>query len=244
MAVADVDLDLLRQERMRMGTFDDNRRATPAAQSLPARSRSGWTRPRATSASSAASSASPSCRPTRRGSRRTATRPTTSRSPGLTQRLDRGAHPPPRDRRLRRPRFHPGADRRGQGVRPARAAAHRHPRLHHAGLRHRRAHQGQRAPADAGARRQRRRSSTSARPPGRCWPTSAIPSRAASRSTTSPSRTCRPGCAPTTCSAPPTTTTASCSAPATCRSWRSAGAPTASATRCRTTTSMPACRRR
>ena len=31
MAVADVDLDLLRQERMRMGTFDDNRRATPAA---------------------------------------------------------------------------------------------------------------------------------------------------------------------------------------------------------------------
>ena len=34
MAVADVDLDLLRQERMRMGTFDDNRRATPAAQNF------------------------------------------------------------------------------------------------------------------------------------------------------------------------------------------------------------------
>ena len=33
-AVADVDLDLLRQERMRMGTFDDNRRATPAAQAF------------------------------------------------------------------------------------------------------------------------------------------------------------------------------------------------------------------
>ncbi|MEN0074091.1 MAG: NAD(+) synthase [Paracraurococcus sp.] len=31
MAVADVDLDLLRQERMRQGTFDDNRRNTPAA---------------------------------------------------------------------------------------------------------------------------------------------------------------------------------------------------------------------
>ncbi|WP_431268662.1 NAD(+) synthase [Dankookia sp. P2] len=30
MAVADVDLDLLRQERMRQGTFDDNRRNTPA----------------------------------------------------------------------------------------------------------------------------------------------------------------------------------------------------------------------
>jgi NAD+ synthase (glutamine-hydrolysing) len=34
MAVADVDLDLLRQERMRMGTFDDNRRNTPAAGSF------------------------------------------------------------------------------------------------------------------------------------------------------------------------------------------------------------------
>ncbi|TCZ65466.1 NAD(+) synthase [Roseicella aquatilis] len=31
MAIADVDLDLLRQERMRQGTFDDNRRNTPAA---------------------------------------------------------------------------------------------------------------------------------------------------------------------------------------------------------------------
>jgi NAD+ synthase (glutamine-hydrolysing) len=30
-ALADVDLDLLRQERMRQGTFDDNRRNTPAA---------------------------------------------------------------------------------------------------------------------------------------------------------------------------------------------------------------------
>jgi NAD+ synthase (glutamine-hydrolysing) len=31
MVVADIDLDLLRQERMRQGTFDDNRRNTPAA---------------------------------------------------------------------------------------------------------------------------------------------------------------------------------------------------------------------
>ncbi len=37
---------------------------------------------------------------------------------------------------------------------------------------------------------------------------------------------------------------ASCSAPVTCRSWRSAGARTASATRCRTTTSTVGCRRR
>ncbi|TDH60634.1 NAD(+) synthase [Dankookia rubra] len=33
-AIADVDLDLLRQERMRQGTFDDNRRNTPAAASF------------------------------------------------------------------------------------------------------------------------------------------------------------------------------------------------------------------
>src|SRR4051812_19563734 len=33
-ALADVDLDLLRQERMRQGTFDDNRRNTPAAASF------------------------------------------------------------------------------------------------------------------------------------------------------------------------------------------------------------------
>jgi NAD+ synthase (glutamine-hydrolysing) len=80
-AVADVDLDLLRQERMRMGTFDDNRRNTPAA-GASAASASGWTRRPATSASSAASSASPSCPPTPSASSRTATRRTTSRSPG------------------------------------------------------------------------------------------------------------------------------------------------------------------
>ncbi len=79
---------------------------------------------------------------------------------------------------------------------------------------------------------------------GRCSTTSTTRSPTASRSTTSPSRTSRPGCATTTCSGWPTTAAASWSAPATCPSWRSAGAPTASATRCRTTTSTPACRRR
>ena len=52
-----------------------------------------------------------------------------------------------------------------------------HPRLHHAGLRHRRANQGQRLAADEGARRHRR---GDRHPPGRrrrCWPISAIPSR-------------------------------------------------------------------
>ena len=56
----------------------------------------------------------------------------------------------------------------------------------------------------------------------------------------------RPGraCAPTTCSGWPTSAAASCWAPATCPSWGWAGRHTVSATRCRTTTSMPACPRR
>ena len=44
-SVADVDLDLLRAERLRMGTFDDNRRHhAERVDALPARSRSGSTR--------------------------------------------------------------------------------------------------------------------------------------------------------------------------------------------------------
>ena len=61
--------------------------------------------------------------------------------------------------------------------------------------------------------------------------TSTTRSRAARRSTTSPSRTSRPACAPTTCSGSPTSAAGSCSVPATCRSSRSAGRPTGSATR-------------
>ncbi len=148
-AVADVDLDLLRQERMRHGDL----RRQPAP---PPRRR-------------AASGASPSAS-TRRWSdvgfeRRVERFPFVPADParlaqdcyeayniqvsGLVQRLRRGAGPAHRHRRLRRARFHPGADRGGQGDGPARAPAHRHPRLHHAGLRHERGHQGQRPPADA-----------------------------------------------------------------------------------------------
>ena len=129
-------------------------------------------------------------------------------------------------------------DRRGP-------AAQRHPRLHAARLRHRRAHQGQRAPAHARRSASRARSWTSP-PTARLMldePGPPVLARA-SRCTTSRSRTCRPGCAPTTCSARPTSAAASCWAPATCPSWRWAGAPTASATRWRTTTSTRACRRR
>ena len=80
--VADIDLDLLRQERMRMGTFDDNRRthgaATEAFRTISFRLAppGGRSRP-----GNGASSVFPSCRPTPRGSSRIATRPTTSRFP-------------------------------------------------------------------------------------------------------------------------------------------------------------------
>ena len=106
-----------------------------------------------------------------------------------------------------------------------------HPRLHHAGLRHRRGDQGQRLEADERARRHRR---GDRHPPGGAADaraTWATPSPRASRSTTSPSRTCRRASAPTISSASPTSAAASSSAPATSPSWRSAGAPTASATR-------------
>ena len=81
--VADMDLDLLRQERARMGTFDDNRRRHQArSDALPPRRPSASIRQPAISGCCAASSASPSCRTIPSASRSTATRPTTSRSPG------------------------------------------------------------------------------------------------------------------------------------------------------------------
>ena len=113
---------------------------------------------------------------------------------GLRRRFEFTGGDPHGDRRLRRARFHARADRRRQGLRPARPAAQHHPRLHHAGLRHRRGDEGQRLGADARARRHRARRSTSARRRCRCCATWGIPSPRASRSTTSPSRTCRPGC--------------------------------------------------
>ena len=63
----------------------------------------------------------------------------------------RDQHREGRDRCLRRTGLHPCADRRRPGNGPARAAADQHPRLHDAGLRHRRRHQGQRLEADEGA---------------------------------------------------------------------------------------------
>ena len=96
-------------------------------------------------------------------------------------------------------------------------------------------HQGERDPARRGAGRDVRGDRHPAGRPADAGGPRTTRSPTASRSTTSRSRTSRRGCAPTTCSGSPTTAAASCSAPATCRSSRWAGAPTASATRCRTT---------
>ena len=81
--IVDVDLDRIRLERLRAGTFDDNR-ARPSGS--PSQVPHGRVRARAdhapTSGCAARSTGSRSCPTTPSGSPRTATRPTTSRSPG------------------------------------------------------------------------------------------------------------------------------------------------------------------
>ncbi len=128
-AVADIDLDLLRQERVRMGSFDDQ---PPAAGRRPGFRRIGFRLdpPDGRYGLRAAGwSASPSCRPTPPGWSRTATRPTTSRSPAWCSGCSAARHQARGDRRVRRAGFDPCADRLRPGDRPAGAAADRHPRV-------------------------------------------------------------------------------------------------------------------
>ena len=158
MAVADVDLGRIRQERMRTNTFGDCVRAGAGRRGhrVP-HDRLRFRR------TGRADRVAPQCRALSLCAGR----------PGDAEReLLRGLqHPGPgagaaaagdrarkaRDRRLGRARLDPGADRRGPRDGPARAAAHRHPGLYAAGLCHRRDDQGQCLAADEGARRQRRR---------------------------------------------------------------------------------------
>ena len=162
-SVADVDLDLLRQERVRMGTFDDNRRTHADAH-------------RTTSAASAFTLDPPDGD---LGLRRELERfPFVPADPdrleqdcyeayniqvaGLQQRLDGDRRPEGRHRRLGRPGLHPRADRRREGDGPRGPPAQRHPRLHAA--RASRPATGTKANAHklmARARRSPRRSSTS-----------------------------------------------------------------------------------
>ena len=126
--VVDVDLDRIRQERLRQGTFDDNRRgASGDAPELPhrrVRARAADRRHRA----------APQGRPVPvRARRRRAARPRLLRGlqhPGLRARAAAARHRPAqgRHRRQRRPRLHPRADRGRQGDGPARPPAQRHPR--------------------------------------------------------------------------------------------------------------------
>ena len=150
-SVADVDLDLLRQERMRMGTFDDNRRTHARAhRRLPPHPVQARARRRGDLGLRREARALP-VRARRRGpgSSRTATRPTTSRSPGLQQRLDAIGDPKVVIG------VSGGLDSTHALIVAAKAMDRagrprtRHPGLHAAGLRDERRDQGQRARADA-----------------------------------------------------------------------------------------------
>ena len=174
LTIADIDLDLLRQERARQGTFEDNRRvATPDAVYRtveftldPPDGDLGLLR---TVERFPFVPADPGA--TRPGLLRGVQHP--GRRPGAAAAGDQ--HRQGGDRRVRRPRLHPRADRRGPRDGPARPAADQHPGLHHARLRHRRRHQVQRLDADGGAGHHRAASWTSGRPPGRCWRSSDHP---------------------------------------------------------------------
>ena len=120
MAVADIDLDLLRQERARQGSFDDNRRRQAGAAGFrtvaftlnPPAGDIGFERPieRFPFVPADPARLHQDCYEAYN-----------IQVSGLEQRLVAARHQAHRHRRLRRPRFHPGADRRGQGDGPARA---------------------------------------------------------------------------------------------------------------------------
>ena len=184
-----------------------------------------------------------------RARRRRAARPGLLRGlqhPGLRPRAaDRGdRRAQGGHRRQRWPRLDARAHRGRQGDGPARPPAQRHPRVHDAGLRHRRDHQGLRHPAEQGARRDVR---GDRHPPGR-RADAGRPRPPVRRGREGLRRHLRerPGGAalrlPVPPGQPPRRHRAS--GPATSASSRSAGAPTAWATRCRTTTSTRACPRR
>ncbi len=231
LTIADVDVGRLRAERMRFGTFND---AAAAAGHPETRFRRiGFAhKPSFDDIGLRRSVARfPFVPDDRRAARRGLLRGVQHPGRGLLRRVAASGAQAAGGRRLGRARFDACADRRGEGVRPARAAALGHPRLHHAGLRDRRGHQGQCLGADGGARRLGGRDRHPARRDADARATWVTRSRAASPSTTSPSRMCRRGCAPTICSASPTSARGWCSAPAISPSSRWAGAPTASATR-------------
>ena len=169
--LADVDLERLSHERMRQNALrrSRSRRHARRGRAVPRRR-----------ASTAESPTGASCR----WQRQVRALPLRAGRPAHARRaLQRGVqHPgagpgeaPARrpaseagDRRLGRARLDAGADRLRAGDGPARPAAHQHPRLHHAGLRHQRRARSTRRGADGGDRLHAPRKSTSARAACRC----------------------------------------------------------------------------
>ena len=168
LTIADVDLDLLRQERARQGTFEDNRRAVARGAEFrtvefalaPPDGDLGLRR--------TVERFPVRARPIPHAWPRTATRPTTSRStawrsgcgPSAPSKVVIGVSG--------------GLDSTHALIVAARAMdllglpADQHPRLHDARVRHRRRHQEQRLAADDLARHHARTSSTSGRRRRRC----------------------------------------------------------------------------
>ena len=156
-SVADVDLELLRSERLRMGTFDDNRKHHAITAESFRRIEFRLDPPKGDI-----------------GLRREVERfPFVPSDPdrleqdcyeayniqvaGLEQRLRALNYPEGGARSVGRSGLDACADRRRPRNGPRKPSAQRHSRVHTAGLRHRRAHQGQRDPARRGARRHVRR---------------------------------------------------------------------------------------
>ncbi len=108
---------------------------------------------RATSAWSVASSGSRSCRPIPRGCEQDCYEAYNIQVVRPRAAASRHRHEARRDRRLRRARLHPRADRRRPCAGPTEAAAREHPGVHPARLRHQRPHQGQRLAPDEQHRR-------------------------------------------------------------------------------------------
>ena len=244
-AVADVDLLLLRQERLRLGTFDDNRRTHAVrVDGVPDRrvhAGPAGRRPRAAPPRRALPVRAGRRRPAGAGLLRGLQHP--GLRPGAAAARDRA--PEGRHRGLRRAGLHPRADRRGPGDGPAGPPAQRHPGVHPARLRHQRAHEEQRDRAVAGPRRHVRGDRHHRRPRGRCSPRLDHPFAAGEAGLRRHVRE-RPGRAahrlPVPAGQPARRHRARHRRPV--RAGAGLVAPTASATRCRTTTSTAACRRR
>ena len=191
-SVADVDLMRIRQDRLRQGTFDDNRRTHDAGREFRTVAFELTRRP-GTSACAGTVDRFPFVPDDAERLALDCYEAYNIQVSGLAQRL----------RAIGDPKIVIGvsggldsthaADRGGQGDGPAGPPAQRHPRVHDARLRHQRRPPRTTPPGCPRRSGSRSPSSTSGRRRCRCWRTSTTRSPTASRSTTSRSRTSRPG---------------------------------------------------